>query len=415
MYLSSHDGPIAQISGAIADNTMLYEKRPIKAVPVNKDDVAVKPENLKLEKRKPVAELADVFGDLQRFSTPNDDEKISEPISRYLEALSQVYAEVDGLAASVDVKRDSERFAADVLSGAGSRPSISKAWVATTTLVNSVKKPTRPILRSLLSPPISMAWSGIVGQATTALQQDWNTSVVKPYRKNIESKFPFKATGSDAAIADVAEFYHPSDGLLWKFTNERLTPYLKRTPSGWVPRKWLGVGGNFSKEFLRGLSEAQKITDALYTNRASDPNMTFYLQPDPTSNLREMQIESNGQVFRYRNGPQVWQRFDWPGDMNHIGARVMGIADHGRAVGELRADGPWGLFHLLKLATISKDGGTHYKASWKLPASDGGTVRVDFKLRADREDNIFNLKLINSFRLPKALFNGNRSSRFVRY
>jgi type VI secretion system protein ImpL len=415
MYLSSLDGPIAQISSAMADNTMLYESRPVVAKPVNKE--GDEPHSLQqaLPGSQVVAELKNQFSDLQRFSVPDGESTISQPVNDYLEALSQVYAEVDGLAASVDVKRDSERFAAALLSGRSSRPSISKAWVVTTTLVNSVKKPTRPILKSLLSPPISMAWSGIVGQATSELQQEWNASVVRPYNNHIAGKFPFKATGDDAALADVAEFYHPEDGILWKFANERLSPYLRKTSKGWVPRRWLGVGGDFSQEFLRGLTEAQKITDALYTSKANDPNMTFYLQPDPTSDLREMQIESNGQLFRYRNGPQIWQRFDWPGNLNQIGARVMGVADHGRAVGELRADGPWGLFHLLKLADISKVGGTHYKTSWDLPASDGGTVRVAFKLRADSQDNIFNLKLINSFKLPRALFKGRRSSRIAAY
>jgi type VI secretion system protein ImpL len=413
MYLSDLDGPIAQISTAIADNTMLYEARPLVTEPIKQEDGKVPSLEQVAPPAQMVSELGDLFGDLQRFSVPEGDNEISEAVNDYLEALSKVYAEVDGLAASVDVKRDSERFAAALLSGQSSRPSISKAWVVTTTLVNSVKKPTRPILKSLLSPPISMAWSGIVGQATSELQQEWHATVVRPYNKHIAGKFPFKVTGDDAALADVAEFYHPQDGILWKFANERLSPYLRKTSRGWVPRRWLGVGGDFTREFLRGLTEAQKITDALYTNKVNEPNMTFYLQPDPTSDLREMQIESNGQLYRYRNGPQVWQRFDWPGDMNQIGARVMGVADHGRAIGELRADGPWGLFHLLKLADISKVGGAHYKTSWNLPASDGGTVRVAFKLRADSQDNIFNLKLINSFKLPGALFKGGRSSRIA--
>ncbi len=404
MYLSSLDGPIAQLSKAISRNTRVYEARPIaqKRTEVPEADAVVVPKQH--PKPEPVPELAKVFDDIQRFSTPEGDNSLSQPVNDYLEALAQVYGEVDTLAASVDVKRDSERFASDLLSGRSSRPNISKAWVVSTTLINSVKQPTRPVLRSLLSPPIRMAWSGIVGQATFDLQQEWATSVVRPYRNLIANKFPFSATGSDAALTDVAEFYHPDDGILWKFANERLSPYLRKTSRGWEPRQWLGIGANFSKEFLHGLSEAQKITDALYTKRDNTPNMTFYLQPDPSTKLREMQIESNGQLFRYRNGPQVWQRFDWPGDMNQIGARVMGIADHGRAVGELRADGPWGLFHLLTQADIEKKTGTHYKTSWKLPASDGGTVNVSFKLRADRQDNIFNFKMISSFKLPKALF-----------
>ncbi len=415
MYLSSVEGPIAQLTQAIARNTQVYEFRPlpekVPSAPEN-GEIRIKPQ---VTKPSPVTELTEVFDDLQRFSIPGEGSTLSDSVNDYLEALSQVYSEVDSLAASVDVKRDSERFASKLLSGSSAQPRISKAWVVTTTLVNSVKNPTRPILRSLLSPPIKMAWSGIIGQATSELEQDWVSSVVRPYKKMISGKFPFTAAGGDATLADVAGFYHPEKGILWKFANERLSPYIRKTARGWEPRKWLGTGANFSHEFLKGLTEAQKITDALYTTQDNSPNMTFYLQPDPSTNLREMQIESNGQLIRYRNGPQIWQRFDWPGEMNQIGARVMGIADHGRAVGELRADGPWGLFHLLTLANIEKVSGTHYKTSWELPASDGGTVHVAFKLRADRQDNIFNFKIISTFKLPGSMFRKGSTSRIAAY
>ncbi|MGD8910864.1 MAG: ImcF-related family protein, partial [Chromatiales bacterium] len=420
MYLSSMEGPIAQLSIAIASNTLVYESRPLEK-PVAEKQLTeadqIEPDQIEPTIVRPerVAELAEVFGDLQRFSGAGGEGQLSQPVIDYLEALREVYVEVDGLAASVDVKRDSERFAAKLLSGQSSRPSVSKAWAVATSLVNSVKKPTRGIVKSLLSPPVSMAWSGIVSQATSELQKEWKSTVVRPYVKQIMGKFPFSATGSDAALADVAEFYHPKEGILWKFTNDRLSPYLRKTTHGWVPRRWLGVGANFSQEFLEGLTQAQKITDALYTSRDENPNMTFFLQPDPSTSLREMQIESNGQLFRYRNGPQLWQRFDWPGDMDQIGARVMGIADHGRAVAELRADGPWGLFHLLTQAKIERVGGTHYKTSWNLPASDGGTVKVTFNLKADRQDNFFNFKLINSFKLPESLFGYGSSRRVAAY
>ena len=409
MHLSSYQGPIAQLSQAIARNTRIYESRPVPVKAVEAAELDGKLVSTQGHQPQLVPELADEIDDIQRFFAAKSDNQLSQSVSDYLDALAQVYGEIDTLAASVDVKRDSERFASGLLSGSSSRPNISTAWIVTTTLINSVKRPARPILRSLLRPPISMAWSGIIGQATSDLQQEWATSVVKPYKKLIAGKFPFSATGSDAAIADVAEFYHPENGILWKFAKDRLSPYLRKTARGWEPREWLEIGANFSEEFLHGLSEAQKVTDALYTNQNNAPNMTFHLQPDPSSKLREMQIESNGQLLRYRNGPQMWQRFNWPGEMNQIGARVMGIADNGRAVGELRADGPWGLFHLLSLARIEKTNGTNYKTSWDLPASDGGTVRVSFKLRADRQDNIFNFKMISAFELPRSLFRRGRS------
>jgi len=413
MILSSDDGPISQLSQTIANNIYLFETKPI---PVEKLDTSAENELIKaVETPRRVSELVPIFADLEKFTVPQSGNKYSKQTTEYLKALRNVYGEVDGMAASVDIGRDSERFVSNILSGNSSGSKIPRAWVTATTIINSVQADTRQILEGILSPPIRMAWSGIVNKASSELENEWVTSVVRPYKSMIVNKFPFYSTGDDAALADVAEFYRPNDGVLWSFVNDRLSPYLRHTGKGWEARKWLGTGANFSKKFLVGLDLAQKITDALYTHRDSDPKMTFFLQPDPNSGLREMQLESNGQLYRYRNGPQIWQRFDWPGDMQQIGARVMGIADDGRAMGELRAEGPWGLFHLLSQADIKKVAGTHYKTIWKLPSSDGGTVTVAFKLRADREDNIFNLKLINTFRLPGSLFSGARSGRLAAY
>ena len=121
MYLSSYEGPIAQLSQAIADNIRVYESRPVPEKTAT-SEVELKHLTAQDPNHKPVPELADAFEDIQRFSAPQKDSQLSKPISQYLDALAQVYREIDTLAASVDVKRDSERFASGLLSGQSTTP-----------------------------------------------------------------------------------------------------------------------------------------------------------------------------------------------------------------------------------------------------------------------------------------------------
>ncbi len=392
------DGPIGELMQVTARNVNLHEHR----LP---DTGGVSLKNMNLPGRVPA--LEEPFADLRRFANPAEGKSTSDLVHQYLLLLTELKGATERLGASADLARDAERYAGRVLSSSGSESELYRAWVSTGSLLNGTGAETRQALEPLLTRPISDLWRSIVALAREQIQSRWRAEVMSAYQERLQGLFPLGAEGSDAALEDVSAFFRPGDGILWSFVNEELGPYLERTGHGWRGRSWLGVRPGFTRAFLDSLEAGQAITDALFRDGGRRPEISFNLYPLPAAGLSEIQVESNGQSYRYRNGPQEWRRFQWPGDLQRIGARVAGTISRGNARAELEANGPWGLFHLLRDAEITSESSTVFKMEWQLTVGSRDPVPVRFKVRADRQENVFGGALMSGFAPPTALFAGS--------
>jgi type VI secretion system protein ImpL len=401
--LARSDGPIGELMAAVARNVNLTEQPLPKLA-----------EAAQLSERAGVAapavgrveELAVLLADLRRFTNPGDKMTVSELINQYLLMLSGLKSEVERLAASADVQRECQVYAAAVLGSGSSSTQLYKGWVTASSLLNGTDVRTRKAMEGLFSVPVRDVWKEVLVEARRQIEREWQVSVANIFHGQLQGKFPFKDDGPDAALDDVTEFFRPEDGILWSFVQQNLSPFLVEKRSGWQERRWLSQGIGFSTGFLRSLSTARQITGSLFRRGASEPEMHFYVYPMPASGLAEMVLETNGQTYRYRNEPQEWRRFSWPGPMNQIGARISGVVSRGGARAELLAGGQWGLFHLLRKARLNNEGGTVYLTEWELDAAGHGPIKVSFRIRADRQDSVFKQKLIGGFTLPSSLFGG---------
>jgi type VI secretion system protein ImpL len=117
-------------------------------------------------------------------------------------------------------------------------------------------------------------------------------------------------------------------------------------------------------------------------------------------------LETNGQSYRYRNGPQTWTRLSWPGEQENIGARVAGRTSRGGALAERTADGPWGIFHLFQSAAIETLESDVYRVEWRLQVGTREPVPVSFKLRAPDQAEVLTGSIFRQFRLRDRLFVG---------
>ncbi len=390
-------GPIGELMQVAARNVNLYESPA--------PDLGLEPGN-SVDPRSRVPELQAPFADLRRFANPGENKSTSDLVHQYLLLLTELKNATARLSASADLARDAERYAAQVLSSNGSDSELYRAWVSTGSLLNGTGAATRQALEPLLTQPISDLWRSIVVLAREQIQSRWRAVVIGAYQERLRGRFPFAADGADASLDDVSAFFRPDDGILWGFVNDRLGPYLERTREGWRGRSWLGVRPGFTPSFLGGLEAAQAITDALFRDGGSRPEVVFHLYPLPAAGLSEIVLESNGQSYRYRNGPQEWRRFQWPGDLQRIGALVAGTISRGNARAELEASGPWGLFHLLRDAEITSQTSTIFKLEWQLTVGSRAPVPVRFMVRAGRQDSLFGGSLMSGFALPGSLFAG---------
>ncbi len=405
--LARPEGPLAELMKVVADNVSLYEIK-------WKLDKVGKPDEKGRRTRTPVPEVDVAFNDLRRFAVPSPKKPVSELVNQYLMALAGVQAELDRLRGSTERDREAEMVAASILSGRGGNTELYKAWVTTTGILNGTGMRTRQAIEPLLMKPVRESWRVILASGMREVQQKWVNMVVREYDERIRGRFPFSSRGPDVAIDDVAEFFRPRDGILWSFVENHLGPYLVRNRSRWRERRWLDVGPQFERSFLSALNRSARITRGLFRRGSDQPSVTFYLYPMPTPGLSEILLETNGQMYRYRNEPQEWRRFTWPGEANRSGARVIGVSEKQNLRAEMTEHGLWGLFHLFRKARVVRERGAQYLSEWTMKAANGRPVKVRFKVKADRYNNVFQPGLMRGLVMPERMAAITAGTRLAR-
>lgn len=386
LLLARSDGPIGELLRAVSNNINLAETVAGALT------------------EQPVAELDSPFNDLRKLTDPADKMTVSLLINQYLLAISTVQSELDRLAAAVDVQRESKLYAANILSGGGASSELYKSWVSTSSMLNGIEAHTRNIASKLLIAPIRHAWQVILQEAGKDLQREWKVSVLARHKNHLQGRFPFNRKGSDVALTDMADFFRPDDGIYWSFVQEQLSPFISAGRRSWHEKTWLDLGPGFNRELLKSLSGAKKISDGLFRRGSDEPDIRFSVYPMPTRGLSEMYFEANGQIYRYRNEPQEWRPFRWSPDAAKFNAKIYGIAGRGDTRAEIEVDGIWGIFHLLDQAKVVRESGTEFLNIWEMQGENETPIVVQFKIKADRENNLFDPNLFSGFNLPTNLF-----------
>jgi type VI secretion system protein ImpL len=398
--LARSNGPVAELLREVSKNINLSDPATGGGLAPAVDAAAEVP---KPEPRL-VSELDAPLRDLRKFVDPGEDMTVSPLLDQYLRAVSSVQGEAEKLAAAADVGREAKNYAANILSGGGAGSDLYKGWSATSSLLNNLDPRTRRVASRLLTDPMRHVWGSIMDQSRQGLQRDWKALVVGSYNGKLRGRFPFDRKGKDVALADMSDFFRPTDGAYWSFVQNELAPFLAEGRRSWTQKSWLDQSPGFNDDFLRSLARARTISDSLFRRGQDEPEIRFSVYPMPTRGLSEMFLEANGQNYRYRNEPQEWRPFRWPNGEEKVGARVHGIAGKGAARGQLEFDGVWGIFHLLEEAKTTRENGTEFLSSWELRSTDGTPITVQFKIKADRENNVFDQNLFAGFNVPDSLF-----------
>lgn len=398
--LARSNGPVAELLREVSKNINLTDPDLGGAITPPTEGTAEGPS------AKPflVAELDAPLRDLRKLADPGADMTVSPLLDQYLRAVATVQGEAEKLAAAADVGREAKNYAANILSGGGGGSDLYKSWSATSSLLNSLDPRTRRVAARLLTDPMRHVWASIMDQSRQGLQRDWKALVVGNYNSKLRGRFPFDRKGKDAALADLSDFFRPSDGAYWSFVQNELAPFIAEGRRSWTQKSWLDQSPGFNDDFLRSLARARTISDSLFRRGQDEPEIRFSVYPMPTRGLSEMSIEANGQNYRYRNEPQEWRPFRWPNGEERVGAKIHGITGKGGSRGQLEFDGVWGIFHLLEQAKTTRDNGTEFLSSWELRSTDGTPITVQFKIKADRENNVFDQNLFAGFNVPDSLF-----------
>jgi type VI secretion system protein ImpL len=255
---------------------------------------------------------------------------------------------------------------------------LATARVQIQSLVNGQEDPKiRPTLTRLLMPPLEAATYLANAKAGGELNQSWCSEIVDAFKRNLANRYPFNRNGHDASLADVGEFYRPSSGTVWGYFEGALKEDVRRAGDSFKFIRKLGATP-LQPGVLTFLKRSYDISTSLFTPNGGEPSMKFSISIRPSPQLASITFSVDGQEVVYKNEPERWTKFSWPGDGKKSGALIKVRTARGQPE-ELERDGEWGLFRLMEDGVAQIDKGSRvFSMKWKMPSTNSEVV-IDFK------------------------------------
>ncbi len=209
--------------------------------------------------------------------------------------------------------------------------------------------------------------------AQTSLNDAWQQSVVKPWARSFQGRYPFASSDDDASFPELVRFIRDQTGLIRAFINQQLAGALELHGDQWVPSAAGGQGIRFDPVFLRSLNVLQGIAQHLLASGAAQ--YRFDLMPQPTPDVTETLLTIDGQKLKYFNQADRWQPFVWPGnDLLVSGTRLEWHTVQSGLNKSLERDGRWALIRILESAHVEPLSNTRLRLTWLAKPSPAGTA-----------------------------------------
>lgn len=286
-------------------------------------------------------------------------------LMHYQKQLEFLQQDIEQLSIGQEVEKAAQNYASRILKNEDQDTALYKASVLIEQSTNPIHNlANRQAIKSFLLSPLAETYRIIVNEATRGLQTEWQREILEPYQERLANHFPFNHHGQDANLAEFSTFFRPENGIFAVFRN-KLSPFLKRSGDQYVPISWLGISFPFSRQFLHNLEQVSRFSESLFPNGTGDISLRYAIYPIPAPGIKEILFVSNGQSYPYRNGPQEWVPFIWPGQDamdNETFIRITQTFADSQASKEFQ--GAWGLFHLLVSASQAVKTDRGYRLHW---------------------------------------------------
>jgi len=335
------------------------------------------------------------FKHLHVFGKKTDDSP--NDLSKILQQYTQIYNELDFILK--DTLQEAKKYAVKTLND------NSGVFVETMRLFDQTLRNLEDSARhSLFEKPVIMAWVTVLNETQRHLNSLWQNQVYAEFKNKLAKYYPFDSKAqNDASILDVKDFFTPQTGTIWKFINGELISFVRRDT--WNPKAWEGHGIHLSRNTIEAIKKAERIGKYLYER---GDYIEFMLEPSlperisgELPELDQLYINIEGREEYY-----VWGRpkptiFRWPGQEGaHIARLELVMKDPNRNPEQKKYSGDFSLFRLLAETDIEPEKGTkkEFKLAWYFSRGDQYRIKLNYKLKALSEDNIF-LHLKNLFNI----------------
>jgi type VI secretion system protein ImpL len=407
--LSQENSPLVALFTEIDRNTHLRkEAPPLTGTVLAKGMVDRVKEKLGMDRPTPEAVQAaapaapptPVFIRFQAFHefVASADPKKESPVGRLVAELRRANEVLRPLVESGGNSKGAKALVQSMASGQSN--DLFVAQKNAERLLQGADPEVRRVVAPIFMQPFKMAASGVVSGAMIDLNRRWRGEVYEACHQSIEGRYPFKNDGEDASLTDIADFFHPQNGILWKFYEKEIKAFVEEGTQRWEIRRTAATPP-MAPDFLESLRQARLLSESLFPRGNADLKLSFDLYPYPSAGVSETLLSVDGKDLRYRNEPQEWHAFAWPGPSGTPGAVLQ--AQGGGARQMQQHAGRWGFFKLLDSARVTPVSSTVYKIEWELKGSDGKVIKVRYDLRAQSVKNPFKPGFFSEFHCPSKI------------
>jgi type VI secretion system protein ImpL len=340
-------------------------------------------------------------------SITQSDHQSTPHIVVYLEHLGRLKGQLNPIASSADQPTAALKLILATLNGSGSEFSETMQYLDNT-LLSAVEEPIfKGILRPLLSTPLLKSYATLLPPVEQWLNETWQSEVHMQWM-TLANKYPFASNSQNEARTNEIVSMIGRGGTIDKYIEEYLNGLVvKRSGGQLLQRNWSELGVRFNPQFLESVARLSSFGNALTSSgggSAADSSR-FELRPVPTPGLSEITLEIDGQILRYRNGPQPWQAFRWPGnDTQGQGARIQVIANNGTVSTVSNKPGRMGLMKLFGESTRRLESNmSSGQMEWKFQGSEGTQQPVKFDFRMVEGLNPMLLTALGRVELPRRI------------
>jgi type VI secretion system protein ImpL len=300
-------------------------------------------------------------------------------LTGYLERLARLRGQIAPVAGSNDPAPAALRLILSTLNGSGSEFADALQYVDGTLLAGIDDEYLLDALRPLFALPLTLSYTTLLPPVEEALNEAWQDGVYEQWQ-NLANKFPFSSNAqNEARIGEINRFIGPG-GIVSKFIDQNLNGLIVKRGGQITPRTWAGLGVRFNTAFMNRLERMTALGNAIARDGASESSR-FELRPVPTPGLTEIMVEIDGQILRYRMGPQQWQAFSWPGNDGE-GARVQVVFFDGTSMTVINQPGRMGLMRMFSNSARSLDASMGVgQLEWRFRGQEGAqAIKLDFRM-----------------------------------
>lgn len=231
------------------------------------------------------------------------------------------------------------------------------------------------------------------------LDATWKTQILPFCQQAISGRYPFAVSSTDTTLADFTRMFGP-DGLLDRFFERQLKPFVDTTVSPWKMLANAGAAPDITSQGLALFEQADRIRSMFFPQGATAPQLNFELTPtDLDAGAMRVRLEVDGQALLYQYGPPQAVSFKWPGITS--GVRVEFGASTPGQPSSLSVPGPWALFRFLGGRPLTRLGPSRFAFTVSL-----GPRNASFTLDAASVSNPFRQNPLTGFRCLSSLVSG---------